>query len=79
MRGEILGMSGFIEGELVRLASRWYLSVTASRACRTVWLLVWCCWSLCSLYSAWRLGNVGMLLPSRVCGRFVGAILVRLS
>ena len=39
----ILGMSGFIEGELVRLESRSYLSAAASRACRTVWLLLWCC------------------------------------
>ena len=76
MRGENLGMSGSFEGELVRSASRRYLSVTASRACRIVLLLVWCCRSFCSVYSAWRLGKVGMLLPSRVCGRFVGAILV---
>ena len=33
---------GSCEGEFVRLASRWYLSVTVSRACRIVLLLVWC-------------------------------------
>ena len=75
----ILVMSGFIEGGFVRSASRLYLSVAATRACWSVWLLSRCCWSFIFLYSAWRLESVGMLLPSRVCGRFVGAILVRLS
>ena len=73
----ILVMSGFTEGEFDRSASRLYLSVAATRAWWRVWLLSRCCWSFIFLYSAWRLDrSAGMLLPSRVCGRFVGAILV---
>ena len=37
-----LGMFRSFEGEFVRLASRWYLSVTVSRACRIMSSLAWC-------------------------------------
>ena len=75
----ILGMSGFIEGELVRWESRLILSVAASRACEAVWLLSICCWSLCSLYCARRLGEMGMPPSSWTWGGFGASILVRLN
>ena len=56
----ILGISGYIEGELVRWVSRLILSVAASRACEAVWILSICCWSLSSLYCARRLRVMGV-------------------
>ena len=75
----ILGMSGFIEGELVRWESRLYLSVAASRACEALWLLLICCWSLSSLYCARRLRVMGVPPSSWTWGGFGTSILVRLN